>query len=86
MKKLLVAILLATNATSAILLYRCNKARLKHLCKRCLNTAKLYRILTLTLDEDSQVCQQMEARVQKWCDLAERFKHQLVPNRDRSKL
>ena len=84
--KILVVILLATNATLAVLLYRCNRARLKHLWERCHNKAKLYRILALTLDENSQECQQIEARVQKWCDLAERFKHQLYPNRDRSTL
>lgn len=84
--KILVGILLATNATLAVLLYRCNRARLKHLWKRCHNKAKLYRILTLTLDENSQECRQLEARVQKFCDLAEEFKHRLYPNRDRSTL
>lgn len=84
--KILVALSLVTNATLAVLLYRCNRARLKHLWERCHNKAKLYRILTLTLDADSQECQQLEARVQKFCDLAEEFKHRLYPNRDRSTL
>ena len=84
--KILVALSLVTNATLIVLLYRCNRARLKHLWKRCHNKAKLYRILMLMLDENSKECQQLEARVQKWCNLAERFKHQLYPNRDRSTL
>lgn len=84
--KLLVITLAIVTATLSVLLYRCNRARLKHLWERCHNKAKLYRILTLVLDEDTQECKFIESRVQKWCDLAERFKHQLYPNRDRSTL
>lgn len=79
--KILVALSLAANATLAVLLYRCNRARLKHLWKRCHNKAKLYRILTLTLDENSSECRQLEARVQKFCDIAEEHKRRLYPDR-----
>ena len=84
--KHLAVISLIANCIFTALIYRYHRALLKQTWKRCLNKAKLYRILSYKFDANSVEGIQTEARVQKWCDLAERFKHPLFPDRDRSEL